>query len=76
MGGYCCKGSCILLEFKAEHIMTRVNRNAFKNGFKRCRLCEYYIKDINYCPCCGARLAIGPRNAKSKRILKAGVVRY
>ena len=47
-----------------------------ENEFFRCRKCEYYIKDFTYCPCCGTRLAIAPRNAKSKRELLKDIVRY
>lgn len=75
--GYCnCKDKCKLSCFKDEYTTTRKNRNAFKDGFFRCRVCEYYIKGVNYCPCCGVRLAIAPRNARSKRLLKSEVVRY
>ena len=62
--------------FKKEYKTTKIHRNAFRNGFFRCRKCEYYIKDLKYCPCCGTRLAIGPRNAKSKRLLKKDIVRW
>ena len=71
-----CKNICQSDKFKTEFKTTRINRNAFRLGFSRCRKCEYYIKDFTYCPCCGIRLAIGPRNAKSKRILKEGIGRY
>ena len=76
MGWCVCKGRCKLPEFKGDYDISRVNRNAFQNGYYRCRTCEYYIKGLHYCPCCGARLAIAPRNAKSKRQLNVGVARY
>jgi rRNA maturation endonuclease Nob1 len=77
MGGYICKSRCHLSGFKEEYTTTKVHRNAFRNGFFRCRTCDYYIKyDGVHCPCCGVRLARGARNARSKRLLKAGVVRY
>lgn len=71
-----CKNICVSDAFKKEYKTTKIHRNAFRNGFFRCRKCEYYIKDLKYCPCCGTRLAIGPRNAKSKRLLKKDIVRY
>jgi hypothetical protein len=76
MGGHYCKGTCKLDDFKDEYEITNINRNAFRKGFYRCRSCEYFIKGINHCPCCGVKLARGARNARSKRLLKAGVVRY
>ena len=71
-----CKYTCQTAEFKKTHVTTKIHRNAFRNGFFRCRKCEYYIKDNHYCPCCGTRLATSPRNAKSKRELNKEIVRY
>ena len=71
-----CKNMCQREEFKTEYKTTRVHKDAFRLGYSRCRKCEYYIKEFTYCPCCGTRLAIGPRNAKSKRILKSEIGRY
>ena len=71
-----CKYTCQTAEFKKAYTITKIHRNAFRNGFHRCRKCEYYIKDFTYCPCCGTRLAIAPRNAKSKRELLKDIVRY
>ena len=71
-----CKNICQTDEFKKNNTITKIHRNAFRNGFFRCRKCEYYIKDFTYCPCCGTRLAIAPRNAKSKRELLKDIVRY
>ena len=81
MGGcllmYCiCKNKCHTDKFKKEFKTTKFHKNAFRNGFSRCRKCEFYIKDFTYCPCCGTRLAIAPRNAKSKRELHQNVGRY
>jgi rRNA maturation endonuclease Nob1 len=63
-------------KFKTEFDTTRIHKNAFRLGYSRCRKCEYYIKDFTYCPCCGTRLAIAPRNAKSKRALNQDIGRY
>ena len=71
-----CKGYCGTPKFKEEYVTTRILRNAFRNGYFRCRQCEYFIKGLTKCPCCGIRLATGPRNAKFKRLLKMDVGRY
>jgi hypothetical protein len=71
-----CKFVCQTPKFKQEYTTTTKNKNAYRNGFFRCRKCEYYIKDFTYCPCCGTKLAIAPRNAKSKRELTKDIVRY
>jgi hypothetical protein len=37
-------------------------------GQKRCAMCEIFIKwDDVWCPCCGSRLRIKPRNTAGKR---------
>ena len=71
-----CKYTCQTVEFKKAYTITKKNKNAYRNVFFRCRKCEYYIKDFTYCPCCGTRLAIAPRNAKCKRELLKDIVRY
>ena len=71
-----CKHHCQTEQFKKEFDITKLHRNAFRNGYFRCRKCEYYIKGFNYCPCCGTRLARAPRNARSKRKLNVDIVRY
>lgn len=71
-----CKDTCNTVNFKKNYITTRIHKNAFRLGFFRCRKCEYYIKGVNYCPCCGTRLATSPRNAKSKREYKKELARY
>lgn len=71
-----CKNLCTTAKFKKEFTTTTKNKNAFVNGFSRCRKCEYYIKGEIYCPCCKTRLATSPRNAKSNRIFKKDYGRY
>jgi lipopolysaccharide biosynthesis regulator YciM len=74
---YCiCKEICQTAKFKKEHITTKRNKDAYRNGFFRCRECKYYIKDFTYCPCCRTRLSIAPRNAKCKREYYKDLVRY
>jgi len=46
-----CKGICI--KYKASGI----NGGRYKDGQKRCRDCDIYIKyDGVFCPCCGHQL--------------------
>lgn len=71
-----CKNICNTAKFKKDHVVTTRHKDAFRNGFFRCRKCEYYIKDQHYCPCCGTRLATSPRNARCKRALKMEIGRY
>ena len=74
---YCtCREQCKLESFIKKHKTIKKNHGAFKAGYFRCRKCEFYIKEFSYCPCCGTRLATGPRNAKFKRLLKMDVGRY
>ena len=56
-----CKGICI--HHKAS--------GRYANGHKRCQICDLFIKwDGVFCPCCGYRLRIGPRNIKDKAKLR------
>jgi len=71
-----CKNHCTSADFKKNHVTTKIHKNAFRLGFFRCRKCEVYVKGVNYCPCCGTRLATSPRNAKCKRALKQDIGRY
>lgn len=71
-----CKNTCATVEFLKNYVTTKKHKDAFNNGFFRCRKCEIYIKGVNYCPCCGTRLATAPRNAKCKRQFKKNVGRY
>ena len=44
-------------------------------GQKRCQVCEIYLEwQGTWCPCCGYRLRIRPRNGKYKLILR--IVEY
>jgi uncharacterized Zn finger protein (UPF0148 family) len=52
-----CKGICIRHKATSRYV----------TGNKRCQICELFIKwDGVFCPCCGYRLRIGPRNMKFK----------
>ncbi len=61
-----CKGTC-------ERYRARTPRSLgfYKNGYKRCGVCELHIKwDGLFCPCCSNKLRIGPRRRKFKDKLK------
>jgi rRNA maturation endonuclease Nob1 len=60
-----CKGICLRLKaFKPAH------SGRYVNGQKRCQGCEIFIKwDGLWCPCCGFRLRLGPRNSANKERL-------
>ena len=43
----------------------------YATGNKRCQICEIFIEwDGVFCPCCGSRLRIGPRNTTNKARLR------
>jgi hypothetical protein len=40
-------------------------------GHKRCQICDVFVQwEGIFCPCCGRRLRIGPRNNKFKAKLR------
>jgi uncharacterized Zn finger protein (UPF0148 family) len=56
-----CKGICI--HHKAS--------GRYATGNKRCQVCEISLKwDGVFCPCCGYKLRIWPRNMKFKAKLR------
>jgi len=63
-----CKGICT--RYKAKRGSTKLGW--YRQGFKRCQLCEIFIKwnDGLHCPCCGSRLRTKPRNRKYKEQLR------
>jgi hypothetical protein len=51
-----CKGSC------SSYKHRKYTRNAFREGFIRCRQCDYFIKtDDLRCKCCNGVFARHPR---------------
>jgi DNA-directed RNA polymerase subunit RPC12/RpoP len=62
-----CKGIC--LRHKAQK---PIGLGRYALGQKRCQICEIFIKwDGLWCPCCGYRLRIKPRNLKYKAKLRS-----
>jgi rRNA maturation endonuclease Nob1 len=56
-----CRGICIRPKASSR----------YATGHKRCQTCDMFIKwDGVFCPCCGSRLRIGPRNIKSNAKLR------
>jgi hypothetical protein len=61
-----CKGICI--RHKAHKPL---GSGRYATGQKRCQTCDLFIKwDGLWCPCCGCRLRIGPRQYKHKAKLR------
>lgn len=61
-----CKGIC--KKYKATGSFYGGRYNA---GQKRCQVCEIYITHEGlYCPCCGYRLRVKPRNRFYKAKLR------
>ena len=62
-----CKGMCLYPKAIKESI-----RGYYVSGQKRCQACEIFIewKGV-WCPCCGSKLRIGPRNMKYKIKVRA-----
>ena len=56
-----CKGICIRHKAVGRYI----------NGHKRCQICDLFMQwNGVFCPCCGSRLRIGPRNTTNKAKLR------
>ena len=61
-----CKGICS--RYKTT---TPPSHGRYKNGQKRCQVCDLFIKyEGFFCPCCGGRLRIKPRGKKYKAKLR------
>ena len=57
-----CKGRCDKYSVSAPF------GKKYANGFKRCSVCDIYIKwSGKYCPCCNHQLRTTPSSAKNKR---------
>ena len=61
-----CKGICV--RYKANRPRSGMR---YESGQKRCQTCEIFMiwQDL-WCPCCGYRLRIGPKNSKNKSMLR------
>lgn len=58
-----CKGHCITLEHK------KLVRGVHRTDYKRCSKCTIFLKYAGtYCPCCGVRLKVTPRNSTARRM--------
>ena len=59
-----CKGIC-----QRHKALRPRNGKRYLFGQKRCQTCEIFIQWHNiWCPCCGYRLRVKPRNGKFKTI--------
>jgi len=61
--GLSCKGVC------HRYKINRINGTGrYCIGQKRCNLCDMFMLwDGIFCPCCGGRLRLKPRNTKYKQ---------
>ena len=61
-----CKGIC------SGHKANRPsNGQRYLIGQKRCQVCQIFINwEGVFCPCCGYKLRVTPRNRKFKQILR------
>ena len=51
--------------------------NRYLIGQKRCQVCQIFINWRGiYCPCCGYKLRINPRNSKFKLTLRSSKNKY
>lgn len=63
-----CKGICT--RHKAPRPASSGNR--YSTGQKRCQVCEIFLKwDGLWCPCCGYRLRMSPRNLNHSAKVRA-----
>ena len=61
-----CKGIC--LRHKA---IRPLNGHRYLIGQKRCQVCQIFIDwEGIFCPCCGYKLRITPRNRKLKQTFR------
>ena len=62
-----CKGICL------RHKAIRPTNGGcrYLKGQKRCQVCQVFIYwEGSYCPCCGYKLRLNPRNSKFKLTLR------
>ena len=63
-----CKGIC------SRHKAIRPKNGGMRylGGQKRCQVCQLFIHwQGSYCPCCGYKLRVNPRNSKFKLTLRS-----
>lgn len=64
--GNSCKGGCIRYKAYKHFGISR-----YKDGQKRCSVCDIFIKYNNVCcPCCGSKLRDKPRSGVLKEKLR------
>ena len=58
-----CKGICIRYKAKKPNGVSR-----YQVGQKRCNICDVYLEwEGLFCPCCGVKLRVAPRQKKWKQ---------
>lgn len=62
---FICKGVC------TRHKAKKSKEGRYASGQKRCNFCNVFMTwDGFWCPCCGSRLRLKPRNGINKERLK------
>lgn len=57
-----CKGTCKFWE---------AEKPRYAKGVPRCNICEIFLKwEGLFCPCCGYRVRLGPKNKKTREVWK------
>jgi hypothetical protein len=60
-----CKGLCN----REEWVMIIVGKDIYREGVKRCRLCEKYMRlDSIRCPCCSSMMKTKSRRYRVKKM--------
>ena len=63
-----CNGIC------KNHKSNRPGKSRYASGLKRCNSCNVFIQWKGlWCPCCGSKLRVRPRNSKNKEKLFAKI---
>ena len=81
---YCCNNKCERESFKQEHSVKKgiggsnpksartadeKDKRRYKNGFKRCKTCNIFLKwNTMKCPCCSNQLMVSRRSLNNKRV--------
>ena len=61
-----CKGIC-----SRHKVISPLNGQRYLIGQKRCQVCQIFIDWVGiFCPCCGYKLRVTPRNKKLKQTLR------
>lgn len=64
MGTWICKGVCTNSQYETKKTV----RGKLREDYRRCSICCVFLKyEGIFCPCCGVRLKVSPRNNCSRK---------